>query len=181
MSPEETTYNVLDEMDQAWAGTEAAAPGASQFGPLPRGAEVKVFVLEQNCARVGQNETAVCKVTFEVAEGEHVGKRIWHDFWVTMKNIGYLKRDLGILSWKGEKISQLMDPNDSSLMYCGALILAGAPEEYRDRDDNPREKSTIYKFLENYEYTPSSAEPSAEGNVPAAAPAKGAAEEDIPF
>lgn len=174
----EEPVDELDKIDQAFSDTEPA-PGGN-FDPIPEGTEVAVVITNQKADRVGENQTPVCKVTFEVMEPEtHKTKKIWHDLWITMNNVKYLKRDLATLGWKEAKLSQLLVENDHSLMCCGARVVTAAPEEYVDRNGNQRQKSVISYFKEHYEYTPTPAE--AEKGAPATAAAAPVKEEDIPF
>lgn len=163
----------LDQMDSDWGNTETAKSGDSGFAPIPEGTEVKAVIMDQTPSLVGEKETPVVKVVFEVVEPvEFKTKKIFHDLWVTLKNAPYLKRDLETLGWKGEKPSQLMDEKDKSLMMCGALIVTGPVEEYVSKGAK-RKKTTISYFKETFEYTPPDE---------AAAPAPVAeGDEDIPF
>lgn len=152
LQKEQSMSNDLDSIDKAWTGATPAAPGGTGFEPLPAGTKAKVAVMNQKPARVGDKQTPVCKVTFEVVEPtEYAGRRVWHDFWITVPNVPYLKRDLAILGWKGGKVSALMEETDASLINLGAVIEVDV-EEYTDRDGNPRSKNVI-RFFEA-PYTP---------------------------
>jgi len=75
----------------AWNRTEAA----EDFAPLPSGEYIAhVIVGEPTESRTG---TPAYKLTFRVAEGEHVGRRFWHDVWLTEAAMPMAKRDLGKL------------------------------------------------------------------------------------
>lgn len=164
----------LDQMDKDWGGTETAKSGDSGFAPIPEGTEVKAVIMDQKPSLVGEKETPVVKVVFEVVEPtEFKGKKIFHDLWITLKNAPYLKRDLETLAWKGEKPSQLMAEDDNSLIMCGALVVTGPVEEYLDKNKNKRKKTTISYFKETFEYeAPEGAEQPAVVEE---------SEEDIPF
>src|SRR5262249_945645 len=41
--------------------------------------------------------TAGYKLTLEVLEGEHTGRQLWHDIWITEAAVSIAKRDLGKL------------------------------------------------------------------------------------
>jgi hypothetical protein len=166
----------FDDLDKAWSGATPAAPGASFSEPLPDGVKVKLAVVEQEFVLVGAKATPDCKVTFEVMEAEnpaHIGRKVWHDFWLTSGNAPYLKRDLGILNWKGDRLSQLTNPSDASLMCLGADVTLGI-EEYSDKNGIAKKKNVIKFFNENYIY-----KPKAEGAV--APPAQPPVEEEYPF
>lgn len=83
----ETGTSVL----KAWDKTQAAA----EFAPLPAGVyQTHVSAIELTTSK---HETPSVKVTFEVAEGEHVGRRLWHDCWLTETALPWTKRDLAKL------------------------------------------------------------------------------------
>ena len=138
----------LEDIDKAWVGAAPAPAGTGgAYDPLPAGTKAKLAITNQKPARVGQKNTAVCKVTFEVVEpADFAGRRVWHDFWITAPNVPYLKRDLGILGWKGVKLSQLMEEPDASLINLGAAVELDV-EDYTDRDGNSKSKNII-KFFE---------------------------------
>jgi hypothetical protein len=147
--------NTFDEIDKAFGQAEAAKPMSGGFTPLPEGTRVRLAVIDQRGARVGQNQTPVCKVTFEVMEpaadfrGEWdpswKGRKVWHDLWITPANVSYLKRDLNFLGWTGKKVSALMDASDSSLMALGAEAVLGV-ESYEDKNGNTAQKNVVRFF-----------------------------------
>lgn len=156
----------LDKLDAGWDGAQPAKPGG-EFTVIPEDTEVYVVVSDQKPAIVGEKQTAVCKVTFEVvAPADWAGKPIWHDFWLTAKNLPYLKRDLGMLGWQG-KPSQLLENEDSSLVTLGAKVRVGV-EQYQAKDKQSgqllytvvdgqqvptmRTKNTIKYFDEPYKH-----------------------------
>jgi hypothetical protein len=76
----ETIRKQLDE-------TEVAA----DFVPLPSGAyDCHIEAVELFNAKTG---TPGLKLTFRVAEGEHVGRYVWHDLWLTPAALPRTKRD----------------------------------------------------------------------------------------
>ncbi len=75
----------------AWNRTEAAA----DFVPLPAGTyECHVHSVELFNARTG---TPGAKIYFVVREGEHAGRALFHDCWLTPAALPQTKRDLGKL------------------------------------------------------------------------------------
>jgi hypothetical protein len=76
---------------KAWESSQAA----SERGPLPAG--------EYVCCLVGgelfnaRGGTPGYKLKFEVLEGEHAGRCLWHDIWLTQAALPMAKRDLGKL------------------------------------------------------------------------------------
>ena len=78
-----------DNLQKAWNETNAAG----EFAPLPAG-EYIARVIGGECVTSKTNETPGYKVTFKVIEGEHAGRCIWHDMWLTQDAMQYTKRDL---------------------------------------------------------------------------------------
>src|SRR5262245_45142743 len=75
-------------IEDAWNTTQAAA----DFAPLPPGEYIARIVHgELSESRRG---TPGYKLTFEVLEGEHLGRRFWHDLWLTAAALSMSKRDL---------------------------------------------------------------------------------------
>ena len=71
-----------------WDKTEAAQDVAS----LPRGTYVAHVVSgELSKAQTG---TPGYKLTFKIIEGEHAGRQVWHDLWLTKLAMPMTKRDL---------------------------------------------------------------------------------------
>jgi len=82
------------ERDRIAGAWETAKP-ADDLKPLPAG-EYRCRVVDGSLfsARSG---TPGYKITLEVCEGEHVGRRLWHDVWLSEAAISLAKRDLGKL------------------------------------------------------------------------------------
>jgi hypothetical protein len=80
-----------DTLAKTWGETEAA----SDYTPLPRGEYNAVVVSgELHTAKTG---TPGYKLTLEVTDGEHKGRKIWLDLWLTPAAIPLTKRDLAKL------------------------------------------------------------------------------------
>jgi len=76
-----------DEIREQWETTEAAA----DFAPLPAGTyEAHVHAVELFNAKTG---TPGVKIQFRVADGEYVGRMIFHDLWLTPAALPQTKRD----------------------------------------------------------------------------------------
>jgi len=76
-----------DSLRDQWRTTEAAA----DYAPLPAGEYVAhVQSVELFNARTG---TPGVKIAFRVIEGEHVGRGVWHDCWLTPAALPQTKRD----------------------------------------------------------------------------------------
>lgn len=80
-----------DKLAKAW--TEAKA--ADDFSPLPSG-EYVAIITDGACA-TAKSGTLGYKLSFQVCEGEHAGRRFWHDIWLTEAAMSMAKRDLGKL------------------------------------------------------------------------------------
>lgn len=182
----------LERLDGDWDNTQPAKAGG-EYTVIPDDTKVKVVVSDQKPSIVGKNQTAVCKVTFEVvAPAEYAPKPIWHDFWLTPKNLPYLKRDLGILGWQG-KPSQLLASDDASLVGLGAEATVGV-EEYQPNDKHTgapmvdgagqpvtRSKNTIKYFDGPYQHNAEAAPADAGAAAPGPADKPPGPEDDIPF
>ena len=82
------------QLAEDWDRTAAAG----DFEPLPAGLYVAhVQAAELFTARTG---TPGVKIKFRVAEGEHVGRMIFHDAWLTAPALPQTKRDCGKLGLK---------------------------------------------------------------------------------
>lgn len=159
-----------DDIDKAWQTAEPAKAGGAAYDPIPEGTKVNLVITSQKPAYVGQNQTPCVKVVFECVDEAYADRKVWHDFWVTEANVKYLKRDLGILGWKGQKLSDLMREKDTSLMCLGANATVGVESYEKVLDSGEavtRQKNTIQFFNETFTYVPK-----AEGK---AAPAAAAA------
>ncbi len=76
----------------AWHNTDAA----SDLDPLPRG-EYVATVERGELFEARTTGTPGYKLTFIVCEGDHAGRKVWHDVWLTEAAIKLAKRDLGKL------------------------------------------------------------------------------------
>jgi hypothetical protein len=78
-----------DALAKRWADTEAA----KDIEPLPPGDYLfRILAGELFTSKQG---TPGYKLTLEVVEGEHEGRRAWHDVWLTPAALPMAKRDLG--------------------------------------------------------------------------------------
>lgn len=76
-----------DNLRKQWAETEAA----QNFAPLPAGTyTAHVHNVELFNARTG---TPGVKIQFRIAEGEHAGRMLFHDSWLTPAALPQTKRD----------------------------------------------------------------------------------------
>lgn len=76
-----------DQLRNQWDRTEAAA----DFVPLPGGSyEAHVESVQLFNAKTG---TPGVKIQFRVCDGEHTGRFVWHDAWLTPAALPQTKRD----------------------------------------------------------------------------------------
>jgi hypothetical protein len=76
---------------KVWASTEAAG----QLTPLPPG-EYRCRVVSGKLFE-SRNGNPGYKVTLQVANGDHVGRKLWHEVYLTQAALPMAKRDLGKL------------------------------------------------------------------------------------
>ena len=97
MEPRKLLSDILangqrDTIASAWDRTAAA----HDFDALPAG-EYVAHVLSAELFTGKSNNTPGYKLVFSVLEGEHAGRRLWHDLWLTPAALPMSKRDLGKL------------------------------------------------------------------------------------
>ncbi len=81
-----------DDFRNHWNNTEAAG----DFCPLPSGVyEARIVSGELEKSR--NKATPSYKLEFIVVAGEYVGRKFWHDIWLTKAASAMAKRDLGKL------------------------------------------------------------------------------------
>ena len=81
-----------DRLQNAWNTTQAAG----EFGLLP--ADEYVCHVERGELETSRsNGTPRYKLKFVVIDGEHKGRKVWHDCWLTEAAMPHTKRDLGKL------------------------------------------------------------------------------------
>src|SRR5208283_1252323 len=81
-----------ETISQAWRETEAA----KDFAPLPAG-EYTCHVIAADPFNAKTKGTPGVKIVFRVIEGDHQGRHVWHDSWLTPAALSQSKRDLGKL------------------------------------------------------------------------------------
>ncbi len=81
-----------DQLALAWNRTEAAG----DFNPIPSGNyDCRIVNGEPFTSR--SNSTPGYKLTFRVLEGEHTGRQVFHELWLTPAALPMTKRDLAKL------------------------------------------------------------------------------------
>ena len=81
-----------DRLQNAWNTTQAAG----DFGLLPPGEYVS-RVAKGGLESSRSKGTPGFKLEFVVIDGEHSGRKVWHDCWLTEAAMPQTKRDLGKL------------------------------------------------------------------------------------
>ncbi|MHB1035742.1 MAG: DUF669 domain-containing protein [Pirellulales bacterium] len=81
-----------DAIADAWNDTEAA----EDLLPLPTGEYVCRLVAGELFTSKTKG-TAGYKLAFSVLEGDHTGRKFWHDIWLTPAALAMAKRDLSKL------------------------------------------------------------------------------------
>jgi hypothetical protein len=78
-----------DRLAAAWDSTKPA----EDLGLLPA-AEYRCRIVDGTLSRA-KTGTPSYKLTFEIMDGDHVGRHIWHDIWLSEDAMAMAKRDLG--------------------------------------------------------------------------------------
>lgn len=122
----------LEALRDQWNATEAAA----DFTALPAGNyQCHVHSVELFNARTG---TPGVKVRFDVCEGEHAGRALFHDCWLTPAALPQSKRDLLKLGLDSlDKLESAMVPRDR--IRCKVRVALR-------RDDDGTERNRVTRF-----------------------------------
>lgn len=78
-----------DRLKKAWSETKAA----EDLVPIPSGVYVAKLV-DASMHTSKRKGTPGFKLVFETIEGEHAGRKLWHDIWLTENAIPMAKKDL---------------------------------------------------------------------------------------
>jgi len=119
-------------LSRAWDETEAA----EDFGtPLPP-AEYTCHLVGADLFNAATKGTPGVKLTFKVIEGEHAGRRLWDDLWLTPAALSMTKRDLAKLGVTAPE--QLEQPLPSGIRCRVKLALR--------KDDDGTEYNRVRSF-----------------------------------
>lgn len=122
----------------AWKSTEAAADNV----PIPRGTYVcRVLGGELDTSKT--KGTPSYKLKFEVCEGEHSGRQVWHDCWLTAAALPMSKRDLAKI---GISTPEQMEQPLPAGIVCKVVVVV-----HSDDDDIPHNKVKQFEFLRTEE------------------------------
>ncbi len=78
-----------EDLSRAWGETKAA----EEFSPLPPG-EYTCHVIAADPFNAKTKGTPGVRIAFKVIEGDHQGRQVWHDCWLTPAALSQSKRDL---------------------------------------------------------------------------------------
>lgn len=120
-----------DRLRDAWGQTQAA----EDFAPLPSG-EYVCHLIAADLFNSKTNGTPGVKLTFKILEGEHQGRQVWHDVWLTPAALPQAKRDLGKLGVT--ELGQLEQPLPPGIRCRVKLSLR--------RDDDGSEYNRVRSF-----------------------------------
>jgi hypothetical protein len=119
-----------ERLSSLWKTTTAAA----EFAPLPPGEYLfRILAGELFTSKQG---TPGYKLALEVAEGEHEGRRAWHDVWLTPAALPMSKRDLGKIGVTD--LAQLEQPLPAGILIRSKVVLR--------RDDDGNEHNRLVRF-----------------------------------
>jgi hypothetical protein len=119
-----------ERLSSLWKTTAAAA----EFAPLPPG-EYTFRILSGELF-TSKRGTPGYKLTLEVTEGEHEGRRAWCDYWLTPAAIPMTKRDLAKIGVTN--LDQLERPLPAGILIRGKLALR--------KDDDGNESNRLIRF-----------------------------------
>lgn len=117
-------------LQSVWDQTAAA----DDFAPLPAG-EYAARILSGELF-TSKKGTPGYKLTFEVAAGDHEGRRVWHDVWLTPAALPMTIRDLGKIGITD--LAQLDNPLPAVLLCRLKLSLR--------RDDDGNDFNRVRSF-----------------------------------
>ncbi len=109
-----------------WNDTTAAG----DFEPLPAGEYVaKIIAGELESSR--SKSTPGYRLTFVVIEGEHKGRRFWHDVWLTEAALPMAKRDLSKL---GVTDPQQLEQPLPAVFVCRVKLIVRTDDDRTERN-----------------------------------------------
>jgi len=118
--------------------TDILNGNGDDFAPLPPG-EYTARVLSGELFTSKRNNTPGYKLTLEVSEGDHEGRRVWHDYWLTPAALPMAKRDLAKIGIV--RPEQLEEPIPPGILLKVKLVLR------RDDDGNESNKVTRFEYV----------------------------------
>jgi hypothetical protein len=104
-----------ERLERLWQATKPA----EDLKPLPAG-RYRCRITKGEPFR-SRNDNLGYKLTLTVLEGEHAGRLIWHDSWVTTDGVKYALRDLGKLGF--QSLEQLERPLPAGIIVEANVVL----------------------------------------------------------
>jgi hypothetical protein len=120
-----------DDIGNLWNSTEAA----EEFSPMPAG-KYTCHLIDGELSNSSRKGTPGYKMTFKVIDGEHAGRKLWHDIWLTPASMSMAKRDLARLGITSPQ--QLEQPVPRWLRCMVTVVLR--------RDDDGSERNSVKSF-----------------------------------
>ena len=120
-----------EKLASAWHTTEAA----QDLAPLPPGDYIATIESGEPFSSKTKG-TGGYKLAFRVVEGEHTGRRFWHDVWLTEAALSMTKRDLAKIGVTS--LDQLERPLPQGIVCAVKLVLR--------RDDDGAEFNRVKRF-----------------------------------
>lgn len=119
-----------DTIAKQWQTTEAA----KDLAPLPPGEYL--FRILSGELFTSKQGTPGYKLILEVVEGEHEGRRVWHDVWLTAAALSMAKRDLGKIGVTD--LEQLERPLPTGILIRAKIALR--------KNDDGTEHNRVVRF-----------------------------------
>jgi len=140
---------VAADFNKTWNETEAS----SGFDPLPPGV-YRCLITDGRLFTSKTNATPGFKITFEVIDPPHAGRKVWHDVWLSSKALGIAKGELAKLGITSpDQLEQPLPPgliadvlviqrtdDDNGIVFNRVrsfkVVESGVPaDDYRPADD----------------------------------------------
>jgi hypothetical protein len=109
------TNSEKERLERAWSTTAPAA----DLAPIPPG-EYRCRVAS-GALFESKSGTPGYKLALEVADGEHAGRRLWHDVWLSAAALPMARRDLAKLGV--EHLEQLESPLPEGIVVAAKVAL----------------------------------------------------------
>lgn len=119
-----------ERLEAAWKTTKPA----DDFRPIPPG-EYKCRIVDGSLFNAKKG-TPGYKLAFEVIEGEHVGRKCWHDVWLSEPALPMARRDLGKIGVTS--FDQLEGPLPPGIVITAKIIIR--------KGDNGEESNRVSRF-----------------------------------
>jgi hypothetical protein len=124
------TNSERENLERAWQTTKPA----DDLKPIPPGDYRCRIVRGELCN--SKSGTPGYKIVLEVLDGEHAGRLVWHDFWLTEAALPIARRDLGKLGI--ERAEQLEQPLPEGIIVMAKVVI--------HRRDDGAESNVVRRF-----------------------------------